>query len=920
MSGASNIEDTHSKLLAKLSKHANNCCSQGTFAPLWQILKVSSEKLSTLHTQMVQRFQELIKDVNKYYEEQHRKHKQVKEEEVTTQEAVQTIQHTTASLHKAKENYTSKFVECEKLKRDNGSPKDIEKAENKCKKACEEYKNYLEKYETVRSDFESKMSRSCEHYQRIEEDHLTQMKEFLSSYSHILESGHSLIEQVYRDFRHQCNEMDVEALLLHLVTAKATGAQRPGPLEFEEVDVSSLASSLPAPAAEDDSKAGKKEGNHRLTSLRHKSKPSRHRSTSLLDLFFPPSTQKSTTGHDNHGFLKSKRERKKKENKKKSRSGTKEAEKMSGSPEENKKPTDQVCDKDSSFDKLKCASHHGFKLMVLTDEEDSREQKIHIQIKPLTNGAPMSASVDELRATIGTITLSPLTHHHNRRCATANSTASTPEDGPQPRRTTTQSRRYVLLCLELYHTSRMTRATPAVSHTLSYLCMSCSPSASSASTPTGVQSPTSIGGGQVTPVDRYAELSELFSESKPPAESCKLPVTNGSRGGTPTAFLGTTMPLLPRPTSQRTLEYREPFFFLLYKSTHHCVQTARGRVSPLIAAGGMTRTESLGSLTSTDFKATSMPVGSSRGPSPLTIGISDTIPLAVAFQEVVHAYFRGTEESRCQVRLVGDMKMSFPAGIVQILAHNPSPAPLCFRLSHTSSLERVLPNLQLLQPRENSTVGAEQQLFDFNMPALTSLLRKQHEKSPTASYFNIDILKYQVRAQLGAKSTPLHLVAYWKCEPGITDLRVDYKHNGAALTGGSATLTGLTVSVPVDGEVVDLQAKPTASWSAETQRLTWRIPELSEGLGSLRARLELAKGPSTPAPLGAQFLAPGTSLSGAEFELVGPGYRLSLLKKQVISVHAIQAMIIMQFDFCPYKCARDPFGKYICEPEGGCSS
>ena len=39
-------------------------------------------------------------------------------------------------------------------------------------------------------------------------------------------------------------------------------------------------------------------------------------------------------------------------------------------------------------------------------------------------------------------------------------------------------------------------------------------------------------------------------------------------------------------------------------------------------------------------------VGLSRGPSPLTIGASDVVPLAVAFQEVCHACFRGAEESQ----------------------------------------------------------------------------------------------------------------------------------------------------------------------------------------------------------------------------------------------------------------------------------
>lgn len=40
-------------------------------------------------------------------------------------------------------------------------------------------------------------------------------------------------------------------------------------------------------------------------------------------------------------------------------------------------------------------------------------------------------------------------------------------------------------------------------------------------------------------------------------------------------------------------------------------------------------------------------------------------------------------------------------------------------------------------------------VFKFNMSALTSLLKRQAEKNPTASYFNVDILKYQVSVIYG---------------------------------------------------------------------------------------------------------------------------------------------------------------------------
>lgn len=49
----------------------------GTFGPLWNVLKASAERISTLHMQMVQKMSDLVKDVNKYADELHKKHKAV---------------------------------------------------------------------------------------------------------------------------------------------------------------------------------------------------------------------------------------------------------------------------------------------------------------------------------------------------------------------------------------------------------------------------------------------------------------------------------------------------------------------------------------------------------------------------------------------------------------------------------------------------------------------------------------------------------------------------------------------------------------------------------------------------------------------------------------------------------------------------
>ena len=102
-------------------------------------------------------------------------------------------------------------------------------------------------------------------------------------------------------------------------------------------------------------------------------------------------------------------------------------------------------------------------------------------------------------------------------------------------------------------------------------------------------------------------------------------------------------------------------------------------------------------------------------------------------------------------------------------------------------------------------------VYEFNMASLKELMRKQSEQNPNASYFNIDILKYQVKARQGASSCPLQMVAYWKCADDNTDLRLDYKYNAHAMAEPSALLN-LSIAVPIDGGVKNMQSKPNGKW------------------------------------------------------------------------------------------------------------
>lgn len=71
----------------------------------------------------------------------------------------------------------------------------------------------------------------------------------------------------------------------------------------------------------------------------------------------------------------------------------------------------------------------------------------------------------------------------------------------------------------------------------------------------------------------------------------------------------------------------------------------------------------------------------------------------------------------------------------------------------------------------------------------------------------------------------------------------------------------------------------------EEKRATWKLSDISElsengCQGCIRAKFDTSNGPNNPLPTALQFIAEGATLSGLDFELVGFGYRLSLVKKR----------------------------------------
>ncbi|XP_030825008.1 F-BAR domain only protein 2 isoform X5 [Camarhynchus parvulus] len=757
------IEETYSRSMTKLAKSASNYTQLGTFAPVWDVFKTSTEKLASCHLDLVRRLQELIKEVHKYGDEQIKAYKKTKEDVSGTLEAVQNIQSITQALQKSKENYNAKCVEQERLKKEGATQREIEKAAVKSKKATDTYKLYVEKYAAFKSDFELKMTETAQKFQDIEEMHLLRMKEIIQSLSNTIKEIHLQIGEVHEEFINNMTNTTVESLIQKFAESKGTGKERPGPIEFEECNTSSVAEGIKP----------RKRKPFGLSGIMKKEKD-----TESVEC--PDADSVNFPDVDDEGY--------------------------SIKPE---------ATQDTKENHFYSSSE--------SDSEDDEPRRFHVEIKPVqpNNSSQYTMpSLDELKVSIGNITLSPAISRHSPAQMNQNSSSEELTKSKLSAPTTEKGNSDFLAWDPFFSTS-----------------LESSSSASLASSSSSARPTTPLSVSTIVPPPRPA--------SRPKLSTGKLCGINE----------------IPRPFSPPL--------------------TANSSPPP---AAPLARAESISSISSSaSLSAANTPtVGVSRGPSPVSLGNQDTLPVAVALTESVNAYFKGADPTKCIVKITGDMTISFPSGIIKVFTSNPSPAVLCFRVKNTSKLEQILPNAQLVYSDQSQSDSSTKD-FWMNMQAITVYLKKLSEQNPSASYYNVDVLKYQVSSN-GIQSTPLNLATYWKCDASTTDVRVDYKYNPESMNVPSM-LSNVQVVVPVDGGVINMQSLPPAKWNADQMKACWKISSISEksengGSGSLRAKFELSGGPSKPATLAVQFISEGSTLSGADVELVGTGYRLSLLKKR----------------------------------------
>uniref|UniRef100_A0A8D0GSC9 FCH and mu domain containing endocytic adaptor 1 n=1 Tax=Sphenodon punctatus TaxID=8508 RepID=A0A8D0GSC9_SPHPU len=710
------VEETYAKSMGKLSKMAANSTQLGTFAPLWEVFRISSDKLALCHQELVRKLQELIREIGRYGEEQLRAHKKSKEEVSGTLEAVQALQTVAQLLPKAKENYHGKCQELERLRREGASQKEVDKAELKSKKAAEALRCAIVKYNVARDEFEHRMLESAMRFQELEESHLRSMKGLIGSYAHSVEDTHVQIGQV---------------------GVPTGGEGEPGGWAWGEVVG-----------------MGGAEWGRR-------------------GMFGPPDV-------DEEGFTVR--------------------------PDTNPKnilPGSRCCSSsDSDYD------------------ENDEPRKFYVHIKPVQPRDNAVASVEQLKATVGSLILPPgpgvrAWYSRGRARERWGSGRAGGSRGPRP---------YILAS---------------------------SPSPFSSSSPenvedSGLDSPSHAATGPSpdsrpwTP--RPGTPQSPLSKRAPPREAPSPdPFFPEGRASTPHPWA---------PGSERPPQARER------DACPSSNSASSSSSSPAPPSSGDSSSPSPWTL---QFLP---PPGVSRGPSPVVLGSHDALPVATAFTEYVHAYFKGCDPDSCLVKVTGELTMSFPAGILRVFSSCPAPPVLSFRLLHAAPIDQFLPNAELLysDPSQSDPSAKD---FWLNMTALTGHLQNQAEQTPTASYYNVPLLKYQVRRGGGS----------WGSGAGT----------GGVLGGRKPECPS---PLPGWGDFLYPELHfVSLCRNLEEKRLLWRLLDVP-GCGRLSASWDPLHGPSKPSPVAAQFTSEGSTLSGVEVELVGSGYRMSLVKKRFATGNA----------------------------------
>ncbi|MCP9261830.1 FCH domain only protein 2 [Dirofilaria immitis] len=243
------------------------------------------------------------------------------------------------------------------------------------------------------------------------------------------------------------------------------------------------------------------------------------------------------------------------------------------------------------------------------------------------------------------------------------------------------------------------------------------------------------------------------------------------------------------------------------------------------------------------------------------------IPVAMAINEYIHAWFKGTDSTKTTVRVFGSVLVSFPATVVRALTDLTSDIdPLIVTLKNADKIKTISPNSQLIS--QVIDAFAAPYTFTFGKTQLAEWLSARKIEKPDSQFFNVEVLTYEVKEPI---TPPLILIVYWKLEAQNTDLRIDYRLNMDSSI--DCSLVNIVFSTKVEGSV--------------KQHNILKLAELSrngEYSGSLKARFSLSSGPATASQTFVQFQTSDVTVSGVDVTITSDDlYHLSMVRRNVFS-------------------------------------
>ncbi|EYB91734.1 hypothetical protein Y032_0202g1762 [Ancylostoma ceylanicum] len=233
------MEEEYGKMFTKSINRVTSFVTNGSRLETgWTLAKGTIELLAEIHIMLVKNLQDLAKEVTKYKEDLVKARKEAKQQDII--DAVNLMQTTTTCLQKSKETYFARCAELEKLRKEaNVNPKEVSKMETKMSKSKEEYRAYVDKYETVRVDFEEKMEKACKMFQSHDRSHFAALQQFLLMYATHHQEAIIAAQQVSGQFRESLQQLSVDEIMAKFVRERSTGMERPQPAIFEEPSDSS---------------------------------------------------------------------------------------------------------------------------------------------------------------------------------------------------------------------------------------------------------------------------------------------------------------------------------------------------------------------------------------------------------------------------------------------------------------------------------------------------------------------------------------------------------------------------------------------------------------------------------------------------------------------------------------------------------